>query len=71
MDFSTLVAEYRLGLNEGYRSLREFQDWVDLVPQLGNFTLLCFERAGEPCHRRELARWLLEQVPSLLLGNLR
>ena len=71
IDFPSLSAEYRLGLDEGYRSLPEFQIWVDLTPDLGDFTLLCFERAGEPCHRVELARWLLERVSSLALGYLR
>ena len=38
---------------------------------LGDFTLLCFEWAGQRCHRRALARWLQERVPSLELGELR
>ena len=33
--------------------------------------MLCFEKAGEPCHRRILAQWLLENVPSLALGEIR
>ena len=69
--FATLAAEYRLGLEEGYQRLPEFQAWVTSVPSLGDFTLLCFERVGESCHRLELARWLLERVPTLVAGNLR
>lgn len=71
MDFSALATEYRRGLDEGYQRLPELQEWVGSVPSLGDFTLLCFERAGEPCHRLELARWLLERVPALELGDLR
>ncbi len=71
MDFATLAAEYRRGLDEGYQRMPDFREWVGSVPSLGDFTLLCFERAGEPCHRLELARWLLERVPTLVLGNLR
>ncbi len=71
IDFPTLAAEYRRGLDEGYQGLPEFREWVASIPSLDDFTLLCFERAGQPCHRLELARWLLERVPSLMLGNLR
>ncbi len=71
IDFTTLAAEYRRGLEEGYERLPEFRDWVGSAPSLGDFTLLCFERAGEPCHRLELARWLLERVPTLVRGDLR
>jgi hypothetical protein len=48
-----------------------FQDWLEGVPALGDFTLLCFEAAGQPCHRLPLADWLLERVPGLQAGELR
>jgi uncharacterized protein YeaO (DUF488 family) len=71
VDFAAFAQQYRQGLDQGYESLGEFQEWLRAVPSLGDFTLLCFERAGEPCHRRTLAQWLLEQAPFLALGALR
>jgi len=71
VDFSRLAEQYRLGLQEKYREKSTLYDWVESVPSLGNFTLLCFEAAGEPCHRQVLAQWLLEQVPRLQAGSLR
>ena len=71
IDFATFAHEFRLGLDASYRDLAQFQEWVDGLPGLGKFTLLCFERAGQPCHRVEAARWLLERVPSLHRGELR
>ena len=47
------------------------QEWLDAVPSLDQFTLLCFERAGQACHRRVLARWVQERVASVELGELR
>jgi uncharacterized protein YeaO (DUF488 family) len=78
IDFSTFSAEYVQGLEEKYKGLAEVQEWMDSrvgahgrAPLLGDFTLLCFERAGQPCHRLMLAQWLLERVPSLEAGALR
>ena len=71
VDFSQFADEYREGLDQQLESSAEFQEWVRSAPSLGDFTLLCFERAGEPCHRLVLARWLLERVPGLALGELR
>lgn len=71
IDFSTFSAEYRQGLEERYEELAEFQEWVKALLSLGDFTLLCFERAGQPCHRLTLAQWLLERVPSLEASELR
>ena len=71
MDFAAFAQEYRQGLDQGYERLAEFQEWLRAVPSWGDFTLLCFEPAGEPCHRRTLAQWLLEQVPNLVPGALR
>jgi len=41
------------------------------MPDLGDFTLLCFEREGQPCHRIVLAEWLLERAPGLVRGRIR
>jgi hypothetical protein len=38
---------------------------------LGDLTLLCFEPAGQPCHRLALGPWLVQRVPGLALGQLR
>ena len=70
-DFAQLTTAYLGELEQRLGEAPEFQEWLERTPTLGDFTLLCFERAGEPCHRRVLARWLLEQVPSLELGELR
>ncbi len=71
IDFATFAQEFRLGLDDGYHNLAQFREWVDGLPGMGKLTLLCFERAGRPCHRVEAARWLLERVPSLRRGELR
>jgi len=71
VDFAAFSQEYRRGLEQAYEKLAEFQKWLRAVPSMGDFTLLCFEPAGEPCHRRTLAQWLLERVPNLALGALR
>jgi uncharacterized protein YeaO (DUF488 family) len=77
IDFAAFAAEYWRGLDERFEELADFQEWMDSLgvhdraPPLGDFTLLCFERAGQPCHRLALAQWLLEQVPLLEAGELR
>ena len=71
MDFAGLETEYRGELASSRGDSPEFQAWLDRTPSQGDFTLLCFERAEQPCHRRILAQWLLETVPSLELGALR
>jgi uncharacterized protein YeaO (DUF488 family) len=71
IDFSQFAEEYREGLESRFEQSAEFQEWVRSVPSLGDFTLLCFEREGEPCHRLVLARWLQERVPSMEVGALR
>lgn len=71
IDFPQFAEEYRKGLECQFEQSTEFQEWVSSVPSLGDFTLLCFEREGEPCHRLVLARWLQERVPSLEVGALR
>jgi uncharacterized protein YeaO (DUF488 family) len=71
IDFAAFSAEYRRRLEERYEELAGFREWVRSVPSLEGFTLLCFERAGQPCHRLTLAQWLLERAPSLEVGELR
>ena len=71
IDFAAFAHEFRTGLDTGYHGQAQFREWVEGLPGLGKFTLLCFERAGQPCHRFEAARWLLERVPSLSRGELR
>ena len=71
IDFAELSREYVRGLDEGFSRTVEFRSWVEAVPELGDFTLLCFEPAGQPCHRLVLAPWLVERAPGLELGQLR
>ena len=71
MDFAGLEREYRGELELVRQDSPDFREWHDRLGRLGDFTLLCFEKAGQPCHRRILAQWLLETVPSLELGGLR
>ena len=71
LDFAGLETEYREELERSNRESPEFQSWMEGAPSLGDFTLLCFEKAGKPCHRRILARWLVERAPHLSLGELR
>jgi len=71
LDFFGLEREYRMELEGRNGQSPEFQQWIGSAPGLGDFTLLCFEKAGEPCHRRILAQWLLENVPSLMAGEIR
>ena len=71
VDFAGLEIEYREELASSRRESPKFQEWLDRLPSQGDFTLLCFEKADQPCHRRILARWLLETVPLLELGALR
>ena len=78
LDLASFEAAYLRGLGdacaqvEGRTAVRpSVRGWLEAAPFLGDFTLLCFEPFGEPCHRRVLAHWLLERVPSLALGALR
>ena len=71
VDFAGLSEQYRQGLNEKWDTLADFQSWLSEMPNRGDFTLLCFERSGEPCHRQVLAQWLLERVPGLKAGEVR
>ena len=71
LDFAALSRAYRQELGRKLRDSPELQEWLDKTPQLGDFTLLCFEPAGQPCHRLALAYWLLEKAPALQMGKLR
>lgn len=71
LDFDAFASEYLRGLEDGIAENQAFQEWVIMTPSRGDFTLLCFERTGRPCHRFVLARWLLEREPKLAAGSLR
>ena len=69
LDFDELAAAYTNTLDDAYHNDSELADWVAASPALGNFTLLCYEREGEACHRLVLARWLKEKQPRLDLAD--
>ena len=71
MGFDALAAEYLRGLDADYAEGGKLREWMEEVSAMENFTLLCFEREGQPCHRHALAGWLLGIEPSLIRGNLR
>lgn len=83
LTFDQFSREYRAGLELRYASSygivagrndpapAQLRAWLESIPSLGDFTLLCFEPCGEPCHRLVLARWLLEAVEGLEEGRLR
>ena len=71
IDFGGLTSRYREELETNYNWEADFQDWLDSLKPEHNFTLLCFEPSGEPCHRRVAADWLLEKKPELMIGQLR
>ena len=71
LTFAELDVRYREELDETSEQDAGFRSFLEQLPGMGDFTLLCFEPAGEPCHRRCAAAWLLERVPSLALGRLR
>ena len=70
-DFDGLTLRYREELETNYNWEADFQDWLGLLSPEEDFTLLCFEPAGEPCHRRVAAAWLLEKIPELGTGQVR
>ena len=71
LDFAALDSRYREELEMTYKKDEGFQSFLQGLPDVGDFTLLCFEPEGAPCHRRSAAAWLLERVPGLALGRLR
>ncbi|MBM3925764.1 MAG: DUF488 domain-containing protein [SAR202 cluster bacterium] len=70
IDFERYTRDYLGQLEERWDSDSDMRSGVRASPGLGDFTLLCFERVGEPCHRLILARWLKDQQPDLLIGPL-
>jgi len=71
LTFAELDVRYREELDETHERDAGFPAFLEQLTAMGDFTLLCFEPAGEPCHRRCAAAWLLERVPDLALGRLR
>ena len=71
LNFDTLSNEYRRNLDEKLLVDYRLRKWLELLPTLGDVTLLCFERGDDPCHRRVAAQWLRERVPGLELGELK
>ena len=71
LDFAGLTVRYWEELQTSYNWEGDFQDWLVSLKPEEDFTLLCFEPEGEPCHRRVAAAWLLERLPELRLGQMR
>ena len=71
IDFAGLDARYRDELDATLGANEDFGAFLRQLPEAGDFTLLCFEPEGAPCHRRSAAAWLLERAPGLELGRLR
>ena len=71
LDFEALSSAYRRNLDEKLLVDYRLRKWLEQLPDLGDVTLLCFERGDDPCHRRVAALWLQEHVPGLVLGALR
>ena len=71
LDFDALALAYREELEAKRNEDGGFQEWLRELPGLGDVTLLCFERADRPCHRRVAAQWLVEQEGALRIGALR
>ena len=71
LDFSSLSEAYRKDLDQKVLVDYRLRKWLELLPTLGDATLLCFERGNDPCHRRVAAQWLRENVPGLELGELK
>ena len=71
IDFPALDVRYREELNATLERDGVFREFLGSLEGSGDFTLLCFEPEGTPCHRRSAAAWLLERVPGLELGRLR
>ena len=71
LDFAGLTERYRAELETNYDWEAAFQDWLGSLKPEEDFTLLCFEPEGEPCHRRVAAAWLLGKLPELRLGQIK
>lgn len=71
LDFEALSQEYRKDLDQKLLVDFRMRRWLTQLPEMGDVTLLCFERGEDPCHRRVAAQWLHDHVPGLELGELR
>ena len=71
IDFRGLDQSYREQLEQTAGTEEGFREWLEGISPETDLTLLCFEPAGTPCHRRSAAAWLLDHVPGLQLGWLR
>ena len=71
LDFTALGKAYRENLDQKILVDFRLRRWMEQAPDLGDVTLLCFERGDAPCHRRVAAQWLHDHIPGLVLGNLR
>ena len=71
LDFEGLTERYREELQTNFQWEAAFQNWIGSLDSEEDFTLLCFEPEGAPCHRRVAAAWLLEKLPGLRLGQMR
>jgi len=71
LDFAGLTQRYREELQTIYDREADFQHWLGSLRPEDDFTLLCFEPEGEPCHRRVAAAWLLERSPEIRMGQMR
>ena len=69
VDFQGLATIYTEVLDEVYASQPDLAQWVTDAPTLGDFTFLCYERAGDACHRLVLARWLHQKQPLLQVAD--
>ena len=69
--FPDFERDYVAGIEAAVGQAGELEEWLSTVPSMDRFTLLCFERAGQACHRRVLARWLQGRVASVEFGELR
>jgi len=76
-----LLKGYRAGrlnfeeFGSSYEQYLEIKYRTSIVPSrlnqlssVGDFTLLCFEKAGLPCHRSVLASWILGKIPEIQGG---
>ena len=71
LSFPALDLRYRDELDETLARDESFREFVAGLAAGEDFTLLCFEPEGAPCHRRSAAAWLLERAEGLQLGRLR
>ena len=69
LTFEQFGYDYKHSLEISYRTSLA-RNWLDRALNIGDFTFLCFEKAGLPCHRLVLSSWISEKIPELRTGNL-